>query len=236
MDEFFLIDIYDGSRSEISRSNVIEWLIRPDILSGEISQSDLDIILGQSWDKFPDVTINMICHWRDKHLGCGKSLLFQKGFQWLMRTHPEYVPRILTEIPTLGNWKDLLLLWEYCDYLTQCHIIYFYGKQLQKDVLESNDEHLSPAGKWAPTEKCSLDKKWGFVQLLCEQLGWTRKQYRQRISSLRNRLEVPERLICDKRWGEIEFDRLSQKAAARYHSLLLKHCGRRYQRYLNSMA
>nr|QBK87641.1 MAG: protein of unknown function DUF2828 [Marseillevirus LCMAC201] len=96
------------------------------------------------------------------------------------------------------------------------------------------NDRISLAAKWAPTEKGAADRQWGFVGLFCDQLGWSRKLYRQRISELRNKLTVTERLASDRRWGEIDFPAIPTKSRMVFHNTLKKHCGKRYQKWCAS--
>lgn len=197
-----------------------------------IPYSKLDIFFDNLWQKSPEKSIDILFEIRNCHGGQGNRYKFYKGIKWFMKNHPNILYKKIKEIPKNGYWKDLLNIWSCGNELLRSFIVIIYCNQLNKDNLAlQNGNKISLASKWSPTEKCFYDKKYGLVKIFCEQLKISPKQYRQMISKLRNELEVTERLICDNRWGEIDFDKINYKCRQQFHSKLKKKCRKRYDRW-----
>lgn len=192
--------------------------------------------LEDAWTISPNDTLRVLLWIRDCHgNGLCQRETFYKCMQWLSQKDPELIINNLAKIVEHGYWKDLLLIWEYSsNELVRASIIYFYCNQLQTDLIALDfGEPLSLASKWAPTEKCSLDKRMGIVSLFCTQLKLSRKRYRKMLSVLREALEVSERLICQQRPAELDFDKMPARAIVKHDMYLRKNCGNRFIRWLD---
>lgn len=210
----------------------------PDISKGwecHVPTQDLYKILQLNWEANPQKTLDAVFYMRNcRGKGRGQNQEFYAAVEWFMNNHPDdFLPRF-QDIIEHGCWKDLWVLWDRCDELFRAYVIYIVSKQLKTDIenlMNGNGHLVTLAGKWAPGERSSFNKEYGAVKLLCEQLGWSLRTYRINLSKLRNHLEVPERMICDKRWAEIDFDTFPARARQKYHYQLKKNCGARYRRY-----
>lgn len=192
--------------------------------------SQLNTLLTEAWMESPIYTLIMLFYTRAcRGYGKGDRIQFYRGVWWFMEYHPEQILKNLRLIPEYGYWKDLLNIWIIKNELLRASIVYIYCKQLLLDLhgLERGDK-ISLAAKWAPTEKGHLDKKWGMVNIFCEQLGWSKKEYRKHISSLRDALLVSERLFSDQRWGELDIYEIPTKSRLLHHKTLQYRCGNRY--------
>ena len=235
MEEFYLIDPPTQDQSGYVNLKVSGWP-EIDLFSHwhrKISYSDLSELLERAWQKSPFDTLRLLFHLRNCHGGKGERHQFYQGVKWFMRNHPNQILANLKLLPEFGYWKDLLYIWDSGNELLRAYIIYTFCQQLKKDYQNFTEARapLSLVAKWAPTEKGTADREWGFVGLFCEQLGWSRKVYRQNISKLRNESNVTERLASDRRWGEMDFSDIPAKSRRVFHETLRKHCGKRYHKW-----
>lgn len=237
MEEFYLIDPPTQDQSSIVNLEISGWP-EIDLFSHwhrKMSYSQLSILLERAWSKTPYDTLKLLFYLRNCHGGKGERHQFYQGVRWFMKHHPEQILANFHLLPQFGYWKDLLNLWDSKSELLRANIIYAFCRQLKKDLQAlSAGEQLSLAAKWAPTEKGADDRKWGFVGLFCEQLGCSRKVYRQNISKLRDTLYVTERIASDRRWGEMDFPEIPVKSRMIFHQTLQKYCGRRYEKWCQS--
>jgi len=211
MEDFYLIDPSDR----------LDWVI--------LSPFNHNL-LEHAWEKSPHSTIRLLFYLRCRG-GKGSRWQFYQGIKWFMKNHPEQILVNLNLIPEFGYWRDLLYIWDLGGQLLRAYIVYIFCQQLKNDYKILGVGDISLAAKWAPTEHCAEDRRRGFVDIFCDQLKWTRREYRQRISKLRDALEITERLASDRRWGEIDFQKVPAKSRAVLHKTLQKYCGKRYTRW-----
>jgi len=212
----------------------------PEFSINEFHQHYDDETLSLKLDNLSKISLNELIELtfsirECKGKGLSNKVLFYKMINWFIINKPDILLPNLKRIHAYGYWKDYLCLWRYSTYVIQNHILYIYCKQLEKDWDNfcNNDtiNKISLASKWAPTEKCYFDKKYGLVKLMCEQLKWSPSQWRKRISQLRNHLLITERLLCDKRYGELDFDIITKANIKKYDNCFKKYCGQRYLKY-----
>lgn len=220
------------------RSGAENQRVVPDISKGwdnHIPTQQLYKILQLNWESNPQATLDAVFYMRNcRGQGRGQNDAFYDATEWFMNNHPnDFLPRF-QDIIEHGCWKDLWNLWGRCGELFRSCIILSVSNQIKEDVenlLSGNGHLITLVGKWAPGERSKFNKEYGIVKLLCEQLGWSLRTYRINLGKLRNKLEIPERMICDGRWAEIDFDTFPARARKKYHNQLEKNCGARYLRY-----
>jgi hypothetical protein len=166
--------------------------------------------------------------------GLGNKTDFYRCVRWLVQNNITQIFQHLKRIPEYGYWKDYLNLWSWVDEFSRSCLLYIFTKQLQKDWdAYENGQTPSLAAKWAPTEGGAYDKIYGMVSIFCEQLNWSKKTYRQRISLLREKLSVSERFFCKKEYGELDFNIMGLKCRKKNQNILNKYCNKRYSRWKN---
>lgn len=196
-----------------------------------IDEGLLTFLLEKSWCEDPTDTLKLIFQSRDCRGGKGERTLFHQAIRWLAENHPEAFWQNLEHIPEYGTWKDLLDL--ACLYPEAIKVL---AKQLQKDyqnMLEGKP--ITLACKWAPTEGCAHDNKWGAVTKLAKILGLTKGEYRKQLTQMRAYIQVVEQYVCSRRWHEIEYQKVPSVAMFRLRKAFSRHDGERFKGYLEAV-
>ena len=85
-------------------------------------------------------------------------------------------------------------------------------------ILDLDCKTPSLLGKWLPSENASSRKTKIAGSAVRNSLGWTHKEYRKVLSSLREKINIVETLMSENRWDEIEFDKIPSKAGLIYRN------------------
>ena len=198
-------------------------------------------------------------HIRDCRGGKGERDLGRLILRWLLINHPCKFSKIFHLIPEYGRWDDLLYLFpnvlnlEDKNYIknnymsnikkitqartTQDEIVKFFTKQLLDDISHMKQgEACSIAGKWAPSEGDSLDRKYNVVQEFCKALDRSPRLYRKTIiSPLREYLDIVERRICQKDWTGIDYSRVPSCAMHKLKRAFERHNLISFEDWLNKV-
>ena len=158
----------------------------------------------------PDRALRIAQWARDARGGAGERKLFIDIVSWLSTVSEEQTNALLSKVPELGRWKDLVEI----DY-GQINSRNFAYKMIET-ALESGD---GLCAKWMP-------RKGPFAHSLRNYLGWTPKFYRKRLVEM---TKVVESQMCAKDWNEIDFAHVPSLAMARYR----KAFGRNSTEFLN---
>ena len=177
---------------------------------------------------------------RDCRGGKGEKMLFNKLLLALYKEYPKTVISLLGEIPYYGYFKDFLILLEMIAPLQfnsefgnllrlQNAIIDLYAEQLLKDKKELDSSlvsgaipQLSLAAKFAPREGKHFKAAYKMlVKKLFGKSHRAQEQYRKLVVPLTAALEVPEILMCARRYDEINFKKVPSLCLNRFRKAFL---------------
>lgn len=162
-------------------------------------------------------TICLCFYIRDIHLGLGKRQMGRWGFEWISISHPQLFLKLMMYIPSYGRWDDLLYIHNPS---IENLIFQYYATQLHTDFFHlSVGLPLSLCAKWLPTEGKAFAKKFpDKFQRLLQFLNMNKKTYRKRISILRKALYIPEQIVCQQEWYDVDYSRFTRGATQKHHA------------------
>lgn len=167
--------------------------------------------------------------------GKGRRREFYYVFHNLFKKFPEIMLELLEFIPEFGYWKDLNNLYEYYSSYSDTSsqrlclkIIELYVQQIKKDIEDYQEFtqqssqgicKLSLACKWLPKERRSLDRKTRIYSKISADLyklfhpdapsylhiNTLNKFTRQQISPIQDKINTTEKLECNGKFHEINF-------------------------------
>jgi hypothetical protein len=178
-------------------------------------RSDADVIALFQNALLRDATLAMKClFWiRDVRGGAGERRFFRVAMKWLAKQHPDIARRNLVHVPEYGRFDDLYV---FVDTPLQDEAMTMLARQLISDMVV---EFPSLAGKWAKSCNASSKESRRLGEITRSYMNMSPREYRRVLSSLRERLNVLERLMSGKRFDEIDFSKLPSVAGMRY-----SHC------------
>lgn len=210
-------------------------------------------LLKNAWNENPALTLKAIFHLRDCRGGKGERKQFRNCISWLISSgNAKHVRNNLSNIPFFGTFKDLLVTT--ADTVCEGEALKIFATTLADDIdkvnananVDAATDRLvvvptTLAGKWAPTEGGSLDKKYRFARKLVGLLHDTcapttfnvrnLADYRKMCSKLRTQIDVVEKRMCAGDWTGINFERVPSVALKNYRGCFAKHTDK-YAAYL----
>jgi len=216
-------------------------------------ESTVGALMTNAWNENPLLTLKAIFHLRDCRGGKGERARFYDCMRWLIANgHSSHVLKNLEHIPFYGTWKDLITL--FMDTELESAALDFFAKSLHEDITRLNtaiksgnvnaDGHanitISLAGKWAPTEGGSADRKYKLARKLTVRLRARGikniKDYRTKVLvPLRSHLNIVERDMCSGGWKDIDFSHVPSVAMKNYRKAFIKHEEIRFKKYLDDV-
>jgi hypothetical protein len=192
-------------------------------------------ILGNDYQNLPKATLSdlfvQIFHLRaTRGMGKGERNQFVLSITYLYTFFPKIVLELVEIIPFYGSFKDLLeiAVSENTHRELKLKCLEVFAEQLKNDInqLQKQNPKLSFAGKWAPREGHSYDKKGNKItktlaKLLFPQDKEYLKKYRQSCTKLNKKLNVPEVSMSAKKWAEINFKNVPSVCLDRHNKAFL---------------
>lgn len=165
--------------------------------------------------------------------GQGERRFFRVCYNWLAKNYPEIAFRNIDSIPELGRWDDL-----YCleDTQLESDAFDFIQSQILKDKLslQEKKKSVSLLGKWLKSENASSAETRRLAEKTRKYLKLSHKDYRKLLSSLRERINIVEKLISANRWNEIKYDTVPSKAGLIYSNAFAMRDYDRYNDFISN--
>ena len=171
----------------------------------------------KAFNENPTYAMKCLFYLRDVRGGQGERRFFRVVMKWLAQNDPDAVIRNLEHIPEFGRWDDLYIL---VGTPVEKKAFAFIKKQLALDVQSKTPSLLA---KWLKSENTSSTDSKVLGNITRKYLGMSHKEYRKVLSALRTRINVLEKLMSEKRWDEIEFDKIPSKAGMIYKNAFARH-------------
>lgn len=148
--------------------------------------------------------------------GQGNKDEFIKSIAWLEQNRPELLYKNLHLIPLVGCWKDL-----WYDSANTGFYYYVNPEKVYKLVSSAMQlpEHRGLVAKFLPKIRSKRNtkndrhrrlNKW--AKGLANYLGWSNDEYRRFKSDPENTAHNFQRVMCDNRWGDLNFNEIPGKA------------------------
>ena len=170
---------------------------------------------------------------RDVRGGMGERRLFRAVITDFANSNPEYITPLLFLIPEYGRYDDL---WCLLDTRLSKRVISLVADQLNDDIRnEREGKSISLLAKWLPSVNASARKTRDYARKLYRGLNMTERQYRKTVSSLRKKLDVVERKMSAKQWGDIVYEAVPSRANLVYNDAFLRNDESRRREFLEGL-
>ena len=202
-----------------------------------VSSNELEKFV-QALNEDTVLAVKWLFYLRDVREGLGERDSFIKLFKTLWLTDPVSAVKVVKLIPEYGRWKDVIdILAEFPSDNDLTETIYLLIKnQLKEDCVNFiEDKSVSLLAKWLPSINAS-GKSRKLAKRICNKLALTFENYRKVLSTLRKYLDVTEVKTCGGKWNEIDYNKVSSNANARYLESFMKHDSERRQKYLDALS
>ena len=203
---------------------------------GAMRKSDDSTIVSTFEKAFNEdkvLAMRMLFWLRDIRGGIGERRAFRIILKWFVERHPEYVLNNLSNILEYGRGDDFLCL---LDTQLRNEVANFLKKAVERDLSNVPFKPISLLGKWLPSNNTSSAETKRYANILARIWGWSPRQYRRALSTLRRCLNVVERSMSANEWKYIDYERVPAKAAMNYSNAFYKHDGLGYTTYLQNVA
>lgn len=161
----------------------------------------------------PNVALRIAAWSRDARGGAGERQIFRDILKHLEATNVKAALALMTKVPELGRWDDLLVV--------ESSALKQIAFEMIKNALNADN---GLCAKWMP-------RKGALAVELREYLGWSPKFYRKRLVEL---TKVVEQNMCANAWDEINFSHVPSVASARYKKAFNRHTPK-YAEYVQNL-
>ena len=194
------------------------------------SDDDCITLFKKAFEEDESYAMKCLYYIRDIRGGQGERRFFRVILKWLADNHSDAVLRNMEYIPIMGRWDDLYVLDGTC---LEKDMYKFMKKQF---LLDLNCKAPSLLAKWMKSENASSKESRHLACKTIEMFGISPKMYRKALATLRERINVLERLMSEGRFDEIEFDKIPSRAGIIYRNAFARNdmTKARYEAFIKS--
>lgn len=160
--------------------------------------------------------------------GKGERRIFKTIFKDLCINHTSSALRVLPFISKLGRYDYILVG---LDTPINNEVMSLIKEQLAIDL---KSEHPSLLAKWLPSHR-THNVNSVIAKKIKNGLNMTEKEYRKTLSQLRNKLNLVEKNLTDKKYENIDFSKVPTKAMFKYTNAFINRMPEKYSEYKSSV-
>lgn len=171
---------------------------------------------------------------RDVRGGLGERRLFRAAMKFVAAYDPDCAVKVIPIIAEYGRFDDLLCLLD--NEKVSGAVLHLIGEQFRTDCERHlRGEPISLLAKWLPSINASSAETKRYAKIICKHLGVSEKSYRHMLGTLRNHLDVVERKMSEKRWGDINYETVPSRANLIYNGAFLRNDEKRRREFLSKL-
>ncbi len=179
-----------------------------------------------------NMAMKIIFFARDVRGGLGERRFFRTAIKSLAGIAPDSINKNIDIISEYGRFDDLLALFD-----TPCEQKAFelIKKQLFDDIENKNNgKPISLLAKWLPSVNTSNQQARILGKKIAKKLGWSEKEYRQKLAELRKYTDIIENRLREKDYS-FDYEKQTSGAMFKYRKAFMRNDEQRYTEFLNSV-
>lgn len=182
----------------------------------------------------PVLAMRWLFYCRDVRGGMGERAIPRAIYKWLQWKKPDVLRKVLDLLPEYGRWDDVVYLMEFSGVRDDAYELII--NQLNSDIKNMRSgKGVSLLGKWLPSLSASNKQAKMRASYIAKRMGLSYPEYSRMCSSLRARIGVVERQMCDNDWSNISYESVPSKANLKYRKAFMNHDPERYNAYINNV-
>lgn len=201
-----------GIARKTTKSDVLDMFATGGAMRNR-SDADVITVFSNAYDEDPDLAMKCLFYLRDIRGGQGERRFFRVAFRWLCQAHPLSALKNFDNVSEFGRWDDLIYSVEGTQLEDQ--MMATIKKQFDLD-LDSKTPSL--LGKWLPSENASSLETKRVACKIRNAFKLSARNYRKSLSTLRERINIVERLMSSGQWDKIEFSKIPSRAGIIYRN------------------
>jgi hypothetical protein len=188
-------------------------------------------LFRRAYGENPLLAVRCMFYLRDVRGGQGERELFRAMMQELFTIDKKVGKKVLKHISEFGRWDDLLNCGAKID-----DVVGIVAEQLDKDLVEMRaNKTVSLLAKWLPSENASSSASKDMAQKLAKTLGFSPREYRKTVVSLRRHIQLLEQKMSAKLWGDVVYDKLPSVAFKKHTKAFKRNDEARYTEFLGQV-
>lgn len=192
------------------------------------SDEELIRLFNNALNEDKEIALANLLYILDIRGGKGERRIFKTIFKDLCINHTSLALRVLPLISELGRYDYILVG---INTPIEKEVIFLIKKQLEIDMEAENPSLLA---KWLPSHR-THNVNSVIAKRIIRGLNMTEKEYRKTLSLLRDKLNIIEKNLTERKYENIDFSKVPTKAMLKYTNAYMKKMSNKYYEYKNNV-
>ncbi len=192
----------------------------------------IQTLFEEAYKVDPLLATKIMFYARDIRGGLGERRVFRELLNYAAKYHPECIADNIDLIGYYGRFDDLYSL---IDTPLEDEMWRTMKDQLKQDLIDMDaKQSVSLLAKWLKTADASSVKTRRLGIRTAEKLGYSVRDYKRIVTSLRRYIKVVEQKMSANQWNKIEYPQVPSRAMMIYRNAFMRHDERRYCKFLDA--
>lgn len=197
------------------------------------SEEEIIELYEMAYNENPDLAVKMLFYAGDIRGGLGERRTFRILLNWLALNNPKVVIANFENIGAYNRWDSIYVL---INTPVEYALWKYVKDRLFKDTLLAyNGKGISLLAKWLKSANSHNKTTAALGKYTAKKLGYTKREYRQILSSLRNYINIVETNLSKKKYSNINYSAVPSRAMLNYYNAFYRHDERRFKLYLEDV-
>ena len=218
----------------ITKRETLNWVLdffsKSGALRGQEAEAIRLFVSALSEDE--SLAMKSLFYARDIRGGQGERDIFRSILNYMANksAYQNVIKRNIPHIPEYGRWDDLYALF---DTPLEKNALEMIATQFKEDKKNLSDgKPISLLAKWMKSSNTSSKESRRLAKKTIEYLNITEREYRKTLSVLRKEIDVVEKKISAKQFGEIDYSKVPSQASRIYSKAFHKNDEDRYTKFI----
>lgn len=184
----------------------------------EASEAEKVKAFAEAYNTDRLLALKVLFYARDIRGGQGERDTFRQMFNYVINADEPTAIANMQNIVEFGRWDDLLTLAMFNeDSRFADQALSLVKRQIMEDLTNlQKGEPISLLGKWMWSINASSKETKAKAHWLKKKLGMSSANYRKILSKLRAKINIVETIISEKRYEDLEYDKVPSLAMTKY--------------------
>lgn len=198
------------------------------------TEDKLRSLFEKAYCENKDLALKNLFHLRDIRGGKRERRAFRICFKHLCKLDKDVATKLLSLVPEYGRWDDVIDVLDVKN--VSDAVVEVIGKQLANDITNNEEgKPISLLAKWMPSINTSSKKTVALGNKLCDELNYSKRDYRKLLVELRKKLAVLEVNMSANEWSKIDYNHVPSQAGVKYRTAFHKKDGTRYTAHVEAV-
>ena len=201
---------------------------------------DVGGLFSLAYSENKNTALRNLLYLRDARGGLGERDAFRKAYFKLVDSDPEVAKELIKYVPVFGRWDDVVEIYWYAKQSKNTAVhgeaLEVMRSQISSDIDNAiDDKDVSLLAKWLPSPSVTNKSRKEIANNLAHDMNMKVSSFRKMLSILRKYIGIVETKLTEKKYSDIDFEKLPSKALFKYRQAFARNMEEKYVDFITKV-